>query len=258
MIVGCLMATEDRAPIVGVSFASAICQRGLVGLVDQRLLCLCPVDQVYQYQEEWDRIGGGSYGLSTLPLLRRPSVPETLHGAANSFLESIGGGGDDDICTMWDDDDISPHNRLVRTISAIRSFHPRPVIASYSKGWFVNARTLHGYLLDLEDKHLWGGTLAWNRAAWQASTGFWDSPMPGYDRHFAKSACLTRQIAIVAPDEQLPVALCHDKNVASKYQKRGDPMENKLQDWLPEKVFAELKRFQKFCVDQRIYPPLSE
>jgi hypothetical protein len=65
-------------------------------------------------------------------------------------------------------------------------------------------------------------------------------------------------VDIPAEDEELPIALCHTKNVASHYQRKGDPMEDKLEAWLAPEVFAEVKRFQKFCVDNRIFPPFSD
>lgn len=263
MKVKCLMVTEDRAPVFGVSYASLLEQTDWA----DTLYMAAPRSQMGEYQEARRRRDPRWIAPRCAVLEKLFSVPESIHILANNAFEWLQPDQLDlqTICLMWDDDDIAPTDRIQRTKQVISAFHPHPVITSYTAGWFVNARTLHGYKLDLMGEkeygrqRLWGGCLAWNHAAWKGSPGFWGAPFPGQDRHFASYAGEdTRIVPIPAEDHELPIALCHTKNVASMYQERGDPMEKKLEEWLPPRVFAEVKGFQKFCVDNRVFPPWSD
>lgn len=235
-----IMVTEGRAPIANIAFESYMWQ---TELRQTEIALVCPPDQVNDYP------GGMNYSDRWV----EGSVPMSINAAVRYIQDTA----PDFICGMWDDDDIAPATRIERTRSAIGSFDPRPVIVSYNKGWFVNARTLHGYMVELD--YLWGGCLAWNAEAFNKAVGF-PEKWPGQDRAFVEKAQKegVRTVVIRAPDNELPIAMCHDKNVATHYSKRGDPMERRLEQWLPKRVFKAVKEFQKFCIDRRIFPPWSD
>jgi hypothetical protein len=243
MKVCAVMMTEGRAQIAPIAFASFAAQQfdgdaelhvdlpyTQRGIYQRALTAPTPTTQWYDAEQQ-------------LPEKRRTSI------VGSAFMDySV------DVVTIWDDDDYSPPRRLAATCAAVALWHPRPVVVSYTSGFFVNARTLQGSKVEVP--HLWGGCLTFNRAAFRLTDGF--RTWPGEDRDFVRQA-ERRGAKVVevttARDEHLPVAFIHGRNTATHPRSEQVDLEPFLRRHMPPAVFSEVKRFQAFCIERRVFPP---
>lgn len=255
MRVYCLMVSEGRAPICGVSLASFKHQDS--SGAEHRLAICVPCEEKKDYAGEVER---AAVEVKWFQSCDRGALQEQGLDVADridNVCRWIFGEDPDAIITMWDDDDYSPPSRLARTVSAISQFHPRPVVASYDRGYFLNARTFDGSLVEVN--HLWGGCLAFNKRAFDSAGGFEDRPCPGYDRGFVDAAVDggARAVVIDAHYTELPIALIHGRNVATFPRGEMKPMDAYLRKHLPADVMLKLMGFKEFCIRRRIFPPGS-
>lgn len=253
MKIACVMVTEDRAPIWGIGLSSFLSQHH----VDRHLIVVLPGDEEKAYQVAATGFNSHPYmdRVHYIPLFggARTNVPQRLDmGCQSAFAFGA------DLVAIWDDDDWSPVDRLDKT--AGQPWSDLPGYASYTQGWFVNLRTLRGELIRPLPSHLWGGTLAFNKAAWDRAGGFCDKPMSGYDRAFQKAVKKSPESKEYRLQRGMgePVAFSHMKNVATWLRSKGTPMGGVLASWMPEIVLNEIKRCQRLMVDTNTYPPQPE
>jgi hypothetical protein len=254
MKIACVMVTEDRAPIWSMGLTSFLSQYHL----DRELFVVLPVGQEKAYQFAatgfiqhpfMDRV---HYLIPDAvdPLGNERGVPQRLDMGCKAAWD-FGA----DLVAICDDDDWSPPDHLSQ---AAECPWDKPAYASYTQGWFVNLRTLRGELVKTYPNHLWGGTLTFNQAAWELAGGFYDKPMPGYDRAF--QAKLIRKVKEhhLRAQRGEPVAFSHGKNVATWLKSKGTQMMGVLKLWMPDLVLTEVKRCQQLMVDTRTFPPQPE
>lgn len=255
MRIGCLMVTENRAPIAGIGVASFAVQHPLRG-ADAVLLVLdnSPdplgygqvIKRLEPHLQPWQRIlyyatDSNSYGTGPA------SVPSRIDLGCERLFEHHAC----DAVAIWDDDDHSALLRLALTVNALRGDDPPPAVLGYDRGWFVNLRTLRGEHIDVQPM-LWGGSLAFTRAAWRKRM-FVGLSSPGYDREFV--AHFTGRRAVLADDPTDPTfAFSHGKNVATWLTSPGVDLQAKVMA-LPYQVAYEVARAQKFLIDRRVFPP---
>jgi hypothetical protein len=253
MKIACVMTTEDRAPIWGIGLASFLSQWH----ADRHLLVVLPAEQEKAYQvavsglEAYPFMDRVHYLIPDAvdPLGNERGVPQRLDMGCKAAWD-FGA----DLVAIQDDDDWNPPDWLVQ---ANEQMWDKPAYASYMQGWFVNLRTLRGELIKTFPHHLWGGTLTFNKAAWECAGGFYDKPMPGYDRAFQSKLREGRQHCLRGGRGE-PVAFSHAKNVSTWLKSKGTPMEGVFKLWMPELVLNEVERCQQLMVDTRTYPPQPE
>jgi len=277
MKIGCITISEQRSSIWGISLASFITQ------TYENAVLHAYVDNVNAYAGVLDRLTGfgkASDNVSVVgmgitgkrdrmravmihtrapALLGADGVPTSLDVGIRSLFEE-----DCDIVTIWDDDDFAPIDRLQRTASEFKRFtagigalDKMPIVASYRSGWMINLRTFEGRFLQLD--HFWGGCLAFNKQAWLIADGFAPGSNPGYDRSFVTR--LHRRSAVGSLDltqdrVNLPIAFCHDKNVASFCV--GDDVfdcAEQTRAVLPPLVRREVLAAKQLMMDKRVFPP---
>jgi hypothetical protein len=242
MRVGCVCVTEGRAPIFGIALSSFFVQRGDVVLA---VIIRNPMEE-----ESYRRVYRGmSKETDQIVWIEAfdGDVPARLDHGCDLLFNKF----KCDIVTMWDDDDYAPPDRMDITREA---FQKDIWFTGYNQGYFVNLRTLHGQRIKTPWGY-WGGSITLTRDAWDANK-FNKFTMPGYDRCFADLIPDDKKGAPLK-SEQLPVAFSHGKNVTTWLKGKGEPMEEKLEKWMPSLVFDEVKRVQKFLIDRRVYPPGS-
>jgi hypothetical protein len=258
MKIGCVCITARRSPIVGIAVSSFLSQS-----YENRVLYI-GADDTAKYYDEIARLApegnGKSLGDWGIALVRRRfnDVSNELHDLS---LQAFNQGCD--VVTIWDDDDYSPPLRLAATVETFHCGEKHNVAAvSYNGGYFVNLRTLHGKYVKLP--HLWGGCLSFTQETFETAGGFLNRECPGYDRSFVEDACDTPYKTVgkiygkCEPSmDTRPTAFCHGSNIATFTTGDLEPMEDRLQKWMPAKVFGEVKRAQKFLIDRRIFPPGS-
>lgn len=261
--IGCLCVTEDRAAVFGIALASWLTQDtpeapsllvslagtqiGAYADVARRLHCIRRVHWVNRYREVLLRLDRGASELLWRGDPRRNLV------------------------TMWDDDDWSPPDRLRLLADAYADAdHDAPWVASYTRGHFVNLRTLYGHAVELDaasDNPFWGGGLTFNQAAYRAASAstsadvFASMKFPGYDREFVRrlrSIPTCQMVSIPSANNNSPVAFSHGKNVATWLQHKGSDMREQLQEWLPKLVWDEVLRSSEFLHERRVFPPWSK
>lgn len=159
-----------------------------------------------------------------------------------------------DVVTFFDDDDWFPYDRLKLTAEIFDKYDINvPLIASYNDGWFCNLRTLRAEHIECKNWPLWGGCLAFNRAAYELVGGFSQFGCPGYDRGF-----MARVPNIEIINSKIkPVAFSHGKNVATWLKDKGEPFEDFLIENMKQDEFANIKEIQSFLIERRIFPPNS-
>jgi len=266
MRIGCLMVTEKRAPVAGISFASFAAQTW----IDKVLLVVAPSERSLDgYLEVRERTG--VYPLDHILLPNGNFITRKAAGCDHLF-RALGC----DMVTIWDDDDYSPPERLATLAEATESWmSSTPTVGcySYNAGWFCNLRTLRAEWFDAQAAgHLWGGTLAFNESAFNAFDRFNGAPNTGYDRWLQKRliergyciGCIQTGPHVPLDDQGLPVtasppvAFSHGKNVATWLKSPGEDLECYLQTTMPPAVFAEVKLAQQFLIDRRVFPPQPE
>jgi len=255
MKITCVMVTEKRAPIWGIALASFFTQRHRV----KQLIVVLPNDEVKSYQLFATAFVDNPGMKDVIYMALEPSVytvPERLDAGISAAFKL-----DADAVAIWDDDDFSPVDRLTKTFEALRQCDDLiPGYASYTAGWFVNLRTLYGEYIETLPHYLWGGTLAFNEAAWHRAGRFSEKPMPGYDRAFQaalKEAPESKEYRLVRGRGD-PVAFSHGKNVATWLKSRGSPMKRFLRGVVPnvpDLVRTEVLRCQQLMVSTRTHPP---
>lgn len=266
MRIGCLCITENRAPIIGIALASyrvasktlrdnhgtscdsvLLVQDASAGDATRNVLLHCHVPTVYQ----------NTYGGP------RVDVATRVERGCRVLFDHYGC----DYVTMWDDDDYAPHDRLAAIYnSVVNTEKPGNDVYAYTRGWFVNLRTLHGEWITAE--YGWGGSLTFSRNTALACGGFVGRNFPGYDREFTKECqahggrlldlarCSTLAAAI--PLLVDPVAFSHGKNCATWLNSSGQDVAFMLETRLPDEVWQAVKSAQKFLVDHRVFPPQPE
>jgi len=258
MKISCICVTENRAPIWGIALASFLTQQHQ----DKQLIVVVPNDEVRSYQ------------LFAATFVDHPGMKDviymSLEPSVYTVTERLDAGIaaafklDAAVVAIWDDDDWSPVDRLTKTFEALRQCDDHiPGYASYTAGWFVNLRTLRGEWVQTLPHHLWGGTLAFNEAAWHRAGRFSEKPFPGQDRAFMaalKDAPESKEYRLVMGRGD-PVAFSHGKNISTWLKSRGSPMEGFLRGAVPivpDLVWTEVLRCQQFMVDTRTHPPQPE
>jgi hypothetical protein len=259
MKIVCVMTTEDRAPIWGIGLASFLSQWH----ADRHLLVVLPAEQEKAYQvavsglEAYPFMDRVHYLIPDAvdPIGNERGVPQRLDMGCKAAWD-FGA----DLVAIQDDDDWNPPDWLAQANELqIEQFWDKPAYASYAKGWFVNLRTLRGELIKTFPHHLWGGTLIFNKAAWEQAGGFYDKPFPGQDRAFmSKLATPEVNEHHLCCKRGDPVAFSHGKNVATWLKSKGTQMEGVFKLWMPELVLNEVKRCQQLMIDTRTFPPQPE
>jgi hypothetical protein len=252
MKIACVMVTENRAPIWGIGLASFLSQYHS----DRHLVVVLPAEEEAAYRCAAAGFGGHPYmdRVVHLCIKDEATVPQKLDIGCKAAWD-FGA----DLVAIMDDDDWSPPDRLDHT--AVQAWDQQPTYASYTRGWFVNLRTLRGELVRTTPHHLWGGTLTFNQAAWECVGGFSDKPFPGQDRAFMRRLSdmpHSLEYHLRSGRGAEPVAFSHGKNVATWLKSRGTQMEGVFKKWMPELVLVEIKRCQQLMIDTRTYPPQPE
>lgn len=257
--IGCLMVTEGRTAISDIAIESYKAQIDCNEIdgtrVQAKLVIVCPEDELDHYQVRL----GTKAAIVACSVYR--SVQQRIDLAAN-----VAFGLGCQLCTMWDDDDYAPPNRLLTlairylgTDNVDKHLHKSgPWVYGESSGYFVNLRTLRGERRTADVGYVWGGTLSFNNAAHHAAGGFTPHPFPGQDKAFVDAVLRKDGVVLLGderPPRERPVAFSHKKNVATWLQSIGTPMEDELNEWMPRGVFDAVKRGQQFLIERRIYPP---
>lgn len=251
MRIGCLMVTENRAPIAGIGLASAVSQD-----------LLPEMEQVILVQ-----INGSSKGY--LDVLQR-FMSHTVYNKTKlrfdvldlpSGIESVPARTDEgcrtlfehyacDVVALFDDDDFAPPSRLRETYELRLE---GATYIGYTSGWFANLRTFRAEHFDKPAPGLWGGSLAFTRAAWEHRR-FTGLPAPGYDGAFVAVMLQAAQHKKGILTEGEPIAFSHGRNVCTWLMTPGIDATS-LIDNLPPLVSHEVKAAQKFLVEHRVFPP---
>lgn len=254
MRIGCLMVTENRAPVAGIGVASFVVQHRPRG-ADAILLILDNTPDPLGYGQiikrlephlgAWQKVLYYATPSSTYP--NGPaSVPARIDVGCERLFEHHAC----DVVATWDDDDHSSILRLALTVNAFRDNDPPPAVVGFDRGWFVNLRTLYGEHINVAPL-LWGGSVAFSRAAWKRQS-FTGLSSPGYDREFA--ARFSGRVVTMESDPTDPtLAFSHGKNVATRLMSPGQDVQTKVMA-LPYQVAYEIARAQKFLIDRRVFP----
>jgi hypothetical protein len=252
----CVCVTQaKRAPVFGIAAASFAQQ----DYADKHLLIDLPSsDRLTEHAEVLQRLVPNEHYVDTTSWLLHDadeSVPARLDRACK-YAFDIGAA---DLCTIWDDDDIKPTTWL-QAIEMTNWYEPCAFLAGSTQGWFCNLRTLNGQFLELP--HLWGGSLTFNRAAWEAAGGFAGKPWPGQDQAFARaikdSGVLTLCTELnVDKDHAGHVAMSPGDNVATWLTQPGVPLAASLREWYGDTVAREVERAAGWLIERRIFPPYS-
>lgn len=260
MRIGCLMVTENRAPVVGIAVASYRAQQ-VKHFDDAVLLVYDNSAKAQEYRTALQR------PLEVDPRLKtqyytsshasgKLSVPARIDEGFNILTEHYAC----DVICMWDDDDYSPPARLQQTGDA---FLRGVELSSYTAGYFVNLRSFEAqYFSRCTD--LWGGCLALTRELWRGATrdrwSFRHYVCPGYDSEFVKEA-RRREVKVegwcppVQEDVAAhPLAFVHGKNCATFINDRTVNVGEAMEKTLTPAVWREIEMAQKFMVERRVFP----
>jgi len=256
MKIVCLMITESRAPIWGIGLSSFLTQWH----ADKHLVVVLPFGQKDDY-----------IAAATASGLTQHACWQNVQfvvQAGNTRLRLDAGCGfafhylKADLVAIFDDDDWAPPDRLVKT-NDINWNSSIPSYCSYTRGWFVNLRTLYGEYIETFPEHLWGGCLTFNKAGLEAADGWAGKPQPGKDRAFMeaiKASGRYREYRLIqiTGGRGDPVAFSHGKNLSTWLRKKGTPMGGLMKLWMPLLVWSEVLRCQQLMVDTRTFPPQPE
>jgi len=261
--IACVCLTEERAPIWPIALTSYLTQ--IEGSFSTRLFCDTGHTRWQEYvHAAWAWDSTRALAEARLWVSRDYDVMQLSLGDALTFrierlvCHAFAEGAD--LVTIWDDDDYAPPDRLQRIATAVADLDPaQPILGGYNTGWFVNLVTLQGEPIDCP-WGFWGGSLTFNKVAWEAAGGFRDRIVPGYDRSFVSDLLERRgqsvqRFVLEAPAESQPVAFSHGKNIATWLKTRGEPMATRLQAWMPPVVFEAVKAGQAFLIERRVVPP---
>jgi len=255
MHLACVLLTEGREPISNIGYESWLSAAAQFPLGDVSLCIGASVE--YAPPVSLLATRQGCY----VHCWRYPqlTVPQRFDDVCRRIFERDPSA----IVLVWDDDDYSPAHRLSLTQHVFSTWGEHPVVTSYDRGYFVNLRTLHGHLSTetgtYQDGNIWGGCIAFNKAAFDAANGFEDKPFPGYDARFAQDAYTNGvKVAILeTPPHLLPIAFSHGSNVCTWMREPGHDMRAELQEWLPTNVWEAVTTASQWLVDKRIFPPWS-
>ncbi|MBU2634813.1 MAG: hypothetical protein KJ674_06265 [Nanoarchaeota archaeon] len=241
-MITCICISEGRPQLFPIAYQSWLDQGDYRKL--RAMLVLIVPDT--EHDAYWEATGGrGAVGLARE---EGQSVPNEIDYMVRMSINNY--------FMTWDDDDWSPPDRIARTAAALKETGKEPVVVSYNKGFFVNLRSLNGHLVECDPWPLWGGCLAWNRAAWDLAGGFHNRTCPGYDRSFVEDVQARggKVVTLEGGEGTLPVAFSHGKNVATFLRHQGRPMEGDLRKWMSAESFAAVKRAQAWLIERRIFP----
>lgn len=252
MRIGCLMVTENRAPIAGIgisSFLAAYPAAETVLLILDNLSREVTPGHGYGIPNVINRLRQHRQSKQTLvyETSRFPSGIEHVPALIDVGCDRLFNDYACDVVAIMDDDDYSPADRLVQT-AAVFNVDKSPAVCGYTSGWFVNLRTWYGERVTVAPL-LWGGSLAFTHAAWRRRC-FTGLPPRAYDRAFAAAFEEDEKVRL----EGSPVAFSHGKNVSTWPMSAGENL-SPLIEALPDAVLQEVKLAQKFLIDRRIFPP---
>lgn len=254
--IACLCVTQEkRAPVFGIAAASFAAQ----GYDNAELVwSVPPGDRTRPHQDVLaNACVAPDQHVNCVSSSVKPSA--RLHELCLSAWEAGA-----DLCTVWDDDDIKPPtwlHALGDTFSSVLAGPSNCVCGGATQGWFCNLRTLNGEFLQMPG-HLWGGSLTFNRAAWEAAGGFRGKPTPGKDRAFIEalaesgSAFVKAQIDVEKFDAG-HVAFSHGDNCATWLRSAGEPLASWLRRVYGDAVWTAVEHAQQFLISRRIFPPWS-
>jgi len=262
--IACVCVTQaKRAPVFGISAASFASQDYPRKLL---IMSLPDADGLVGHVESLQRVWLDSedhYSEQTIFVAGDDGV-ETVPGRLDHCCQ-LAWDLDCHLVTIWDDDDIKPHNWLDMLLhsvprEAVQSIGSHACVAGVTQGWFVNLRTLNGVFIQLP--HFWGGSLTFNKQAWESAGGFHGRPMPGYDRSFVEALCesgqlVSRTMLDIARDAAGHVAFVHGDNVATKLHAPGEMLHARIHDWYGSRVWNEIARTQEWMVKRRIFPAFT-
>lgn len=272
MRIGCLMVTENRAPVVGISLASFRSQLLLIEappdelVTNATLLILDNSATVAAHAEVIGRVPETDPRLKTV-YYAGSAYPPGVGSVPSRIDEGFGMLSDRydcDVLCMWDDDDYSPPMRLQAIAHACAT---GAELTSYTAGWMVNLRTLDGQFFS-RATDLWGSCLAFTRELWeQAAVERWSFGQfrcPGYDSEFVKAArehdAAVREEVLAGDGETgplvrpHPIIFTHGKNCSSRINDVTRNVGAEMEAQLPASVWAEVKRSQSFLIERRVYP----
>jgi len=257
MKIGCVCVTENRAPVFDIAaacFAETHAHvRNFLGLSVHLFVCLPDLEDFADYQEmvsfheipvSWHFIKG--------------TMPDRLHALCEVAFDS-----GCDLVMIWDDDDWQQWTRPIEA-QRVYAEHGSPLVFGTYEGWFVNLRTLQGHRFTQD--RLWGGSLVFDRVAFELGDGFKGRDVVGCDKQFlrhlgwdvATVELPLSEIVIMRGGAPRMIAFSHGANLTT--HAAHVPPEEMTTSWimnLPGTSTAAIRRAQKYLIDRRIFPPGS-
>jgi len=250
MKIGCLMVTEGRAAVAGIGISSFSCQR-LTPKLEAVLLVQDNHSDLTGYGSVIDRVEHVAEVI--YHSVDFPTGPEYISAQIDVGCKELFETRGCDMVAFWDDDDYSPPERLALT--AAGSNLP---VCGYTAGWFVNLRTLRGEFVNASEWGLWGGSIAFTKAAWQ-NVPFTGLPCRSYDREFVARCNMIHTFRSEPDGRDLPIAFSHGKNITTWLKTKGvNMLQNNIFEKLPELVYREVRLAQRFLIERRVFPPQPE